>query len=84
MKQTLYDVDWVSLLDPLDMNDAWLHFKSIFQDALDNCVPTYKLKKKSLYSNSEVFSLKRKKNHLWKKYLSTCHPADLINLFIYL
>jgi len=61
MKQTLGDVDWVSLLDPLDMNDAWLYFKSIFQDAFDNCVPTYKPKeKKSLYSNSEVFSLKRK------------------------
>ena len=78
MKQTLGDV--VSLLDPLDMNNAWLHFKSNFQDALDNCVPTYKPKeKKSLYSNSEVFSLKRKKNHFWKKYLSTHRPADLIN-----
>ena len=80
MKQTLGDVDWVSLLDPLDMSDAWLQFRSIFQDALDNCVPTYKPKeKKSLYSNSEVFSLKRKKNHLWKKYLSTRSLIDLAN-----
>jgi len=72
MKQTLGNVDWVSLLDPLDMSDAWLQFKSIFQDTLDNFVPTYKPKeKKSLYSNSEVFSLKRKKNQLWK--YSTSH-----------
>ena len=62
------------------MSDAWLQFRSIFQDALDNCVPTYKPKeKKSLYSNSEVFSLKRKKNHLWKKYLSTRSLIDLAN-----
>ena len=30
MKQTLCDVDWVIILDPLDMNDAWLRFKSIY------------------------------------------------------
>ena len=61
MKQTLGDVDWVSLLDLLDVNDTWLHFKSVFQDTLDNCVPTYRPKeKKSLYSNSEVFCLKKK------------------------
>ena len=77
MKQILGDIDWVSLLDLLDVNDAWLYFKSVFQDTVDHCVPTYKPKeKKSLYSNSEVFCLKKKKNHLWKKYLST-HSSDL-------
>ena len=30
-------------------------------------------------SNSEVFCLKRKKNHLWKKYLLTCSSANLSN-----
>ena len=80
MKQTLGDIDWVSLLDPLDVNDAWLYFKSVFQDTVDHYVPTYKPKeKKSLYSNSEVFCLKRKKNHPWKKYLSTCSSVDLSN-----
>ena len=80
MKQTLGDVNWVSILDPLDMNDAWLQFKSIFQNTIDQCVPTYKPKeKKSLYSNSEVFSLKRRKNHLWNRYISTCSAADLSN-----
>ena len=80
MKQTLGDVDWISLLHPLDVNDTWLHFKSAFQDTLDNCVPTYRPKeKKSLYSNSEVFYLKRRKNHLWKKYLSTHSSVNLSN-----
>ena len=68
------------LLDPLDVNDTWLHFKSVFQDTLDNCVLTYRPKeKKSLYSNSEVFCLKRRKNHLWKRYLSTHSSVDLSN-----
>ena len=62
------------------MNDAWLQFKSIFQNTIDQCVPTYKPKeKKSLYSNSEVFNLKRRKNHLWKRYLSIRSAADLSN-----
>ena len=80
MKQILSDIDWMSILDPLSTNDAWLQFKSIFEDAFDKCVPTYKQKeKKNLYCNSEVFCLKRKKNQLWKKYLLTRSSADLSN-----
>ena len=57
-----------------------LIFKSVFQDIVDHCVPTYKPKeKKSLYSNSEVLCLKKKKNHLWKRYLSTRSSVDLSN-----
>ena len=59
MKQALGDVDWVSTLHTLDANGAWLLFKTIFQDIIDKYVPTYKQReKKSLYSNSEVFSLR--------------------------
>jgi len=63
MKQTLGDVDWVSLLYPLDMNDAWLHFIAIFQDALDTCVSTYNYEpkeKKSSYNNSKALCLKKR------------------------
>ena len=69
MKQALCDVDWESILDTLNTNDAWMLFKAIFQDLVNKHVPTYKLReKKSLYSNSEVFSLKKHKNKLWKRY----------------
>lgn len=65
MKQILSNVDWVSILDT-HTNDAWLLCKSI----IDKCVPTYKQRgKKNLYTNSDVFCLKRQKNKLWKKYL---------------
>ena len=63
MKQALGNVDWVSILDALDTNDAWLLFKAIFQEIIDKYLPIYKQReKKSLYSNSEVFSLKKHKN----------------------
>jgi len=56
MKETLSNVDWVSILDPLDATGAWLLFKSIFQDTNDRCVPTYRPReRKNLYCNSEVF-----------------------------
>lgn len=65
MKQTLSDNDWAFLLNPPDINDACLHFKSVYPDTLDHCVPTYKPKeKKSLYSNSEVICLKKKESSL--------------------
>ena len=61
MKQALSDVDWESILDPLNTNDAWLLFKTIFQDLLD--------KHGHLHTerNAEVFSLKKQKNKLWKR-----------------
>ena len=60
MKQALGNVDWVSILDTLDTNDAWLLFKTIFQNIIDKYVLVYKQReKKNLYSNSEVFSLKK-------------------------
>jgi len=29
MKEALGNIDWESILDPLDINDAWLLFRSI-------------------------------------------------------
>jgi len=66
-------VDWVSLLSPLNTNDAWSLFKSIFQKVIDDNIldniPTYKPRdKKNVLIKSEVFTLKKMKNKLWKKY----------------
>ena len=46
MKQALGNVDWVSILNTLDTNDAWLLFKTIFQDIIDKYVPVYKQREK--------------------------------------
>jgi len=77
MKEALDNIDWESILDPLDTNDAWLLFKSIMQDLN---VPTNRPKEqRNLYTTPEVFNLKKKKNKLWKKYRSTHSPNDLSN-----
>jgi len=79
MKQILSSIDWVSILSPLD-NDAWSVFRSIFQDAIENCIITYAPReKKSLYTNSEVFRLKRNRNKLRKKFLVILSASDLSN-----
>ena len=74
MKQALSDVDWESILDPLNTNDAWLLFKTIFQDILDK---HGHLHTERVYSNAEVFSLKKQKNKLWKRYIFTRSPSEL-------
>ena len=77
MKESLSSVDWSSILDPLNTNDAWLLFKTTFQDIIDKHVPTYIPKeRKNLYATPEVFILKKKKNKLWKKYCLTHSPSD--------
>ena len=78
MKEALSNVDWQSILDPLDTNDAWLLFKCIMQDLIDKHVPTYRTKeRRNLYTTPEVFNLKKYRNKLWKKYRSTCSPSQL-------
>ena len=72
MKHILGDFDFVSLLNLLDVNDSWLQFKFTFQGTLDHCVPILTSpRRRKAYSNSEVFCFKKKKNHLWRRYLST-------------
>jgi len=64
IKETLSNVDWISLLSPLDTDDAWSLFKSIFQNIIDDCIPTYiPREKKNIYTNSEVFTLKKRKTN---------------------
>ena len=65
MKESLSSVEWSSILDPLNINDAWLLFKTTFQDIIDKHVPAYIPKeRKNLYATPEVFILKKKKNKL--------------------
>ena len=80
MRETLSNVDWVSLLSPLNTYDAWSLFKSIFQKVIDDNIPMYKPRdKKNVHINSEVFILKKMKNKLWKKYHLTHCQSDLSN-----
>ena len=79
MKEALGNIDWESILDLLDsimmLDYSWLFLKCIMQDLIDKHFPTYRPKeRKHLYTTSEVFTLKKKKNKLWEKYCSTHSP----------
>ena len=64
MRQILRSVDWVSILSSLEIDDVWSVVKSIFQDTINF---------------TELFSLEKEKNKLWKRYLITCSASDLSN-----
>jgi len=49
MKDILNSVDWEATLEPFNMISVWLFFKSVFQDAIEKCVPLFKPKMKNLY-----------------------------------
>ena len=66
MNEILRNVDWESTLGGLDVNDSWGYFKSVYQDAIDKCVPKYKSKlRKKLWMTSDALQLKRSENKLW-------------------
>ena len=50
IKKALGNIDWESILDPLDTNDAWLLFKCIMQDLTNKHAPTCRPKeRRNLY-----------------------------------
>ena len=66
---------------PLVITSAWSFFKSAFQDAINQCVPIFKArKKKNLYMSAAAFELSKKKNKLWKKFTFTGNSSDLSGL----
>jgi len=80
MNETLQSVDWNSTLSSLDVNDAWVCFKVIYQDAINKiCVPVYKTKqKKNLWMNSDALQIKKSKNKLWKRYSTAGCTSNLL------
>ena len=70
MCEALYTVDWLDIMEPMDTQEAWEFFKTVFQDIIDKYVPitTGVQKKRNIYMSPEAFSLKKKKRKLWKSY----------------
>ena len=36
MRQLISDVDWENILNPLDLQDAWHYFSTVFDDTVAN------------------------------------------------
>ena len=39
MSATLYIIDWFDIMEPMDTQEAWEFFKTVFQDIIDKDVP---------------------------------------------
>ena len=62
IKKALGNIDWESILDPLDTNDAWLLLSVLCRTWLINMLRHVDQKKEEtyIYNTPEVFNLKKK------------------------
>ena len=72
MRQLISDVDWKSILNPLDLQDAWDYFSTVFDDIIAKSIPLDLLHcKKNIYMSHKALGLKNKKCKLWNQYTAT-------------
>ena len=71
MREALYTIDWLDIMEPMDTQGAQKFFKTVFQDIIDNYVPitTGVQKKRNIYMSPEAFSLKKKSKSYGKAIL---------------
>ena len=71
MREALYAIDWLDIMEPMDTQEAWgFGFKTVFQDIIDKYVPITigVQKKRNIYMSSEAFRIKKLKWKSWKNY----------------
>ena len=72
MRQLISDVDWENILNPLDLQDAWHYFSTVFDDIVAKSIPLDLLRpKKNIYMSHKALHLKNKKCKLWNRYIVT-------------
>ena len=73
MRQLISDIDWENILNPLDLQDAWHYFSTVFDDNIvAKSIPLYLLhSKKNIYMSHKALRLKNKKCKLWNRYIAT-------------
>ena len=81
MRQLISDVDWESILNPLDLQDAWHYFSTVFDDIIAKSIPLdLPHHKKNIYMSHKAFRLKNKKCKLWNRYTAT-RSVSIYNLY---
>ena len=74
MRAALCIIDWLDIMEPMDTQEAWEFFKTVFQDIIDKInsyvlITTGVQKKRNIYMSPEVFRRKKLKQKLWKNYI---------------
>ena len=77
MRELLEQIDWESIIYPLDIHTAWQTFSSLFTATLNSCIPfSIPRPKKNIFMTRRGLCLKNKKCKLWHKFRSTNSPSD--------
>ena len=77
MRELLEQIDWESIICPLDIHTAWKTFSSLFTATLNSCIPfSTPRPKKNIFMTRRGLCLKNKKCKLWHKFRSTNSPSD--------
>ena len=50
IREALYTIEWLDIMEPMDTQEAWKFFKTVFQDIIDKYVPiTTGIQKKRIF-----------------------------------
>lgn len=77
MKEKIQHTDWDNLTNTNNVDDAYKYFQDIFFNLYNSCIPEKQCSKKQVKTNMKSWITKglikssRKKNKLYKKYLSS-------------
>ena len=75
----LCDIDFDEILDPGDIEESWRHFKTIFMEVMEQCIPKSVLpQRRNLpWLSKEIIQLIKKRNYYFKRARSNGGPNDL-------
>lgn len=81
MKEMM-DLDWPTLLENQNTEDSYEIFLKKYNEAVQKCVPSVKLKEnittKPLWMKHQTEKLVKEKHHLWIRYLNTKQAPDFL------
>ena len=82
LRNIFRDCDWREELASEDMEECWSRFKLIYSNAVHQCVPLLKKKRKknTPWMTKELLKLLQQKRHAWKKH-KQLQSADSWNAF---
>ena len=71
MRAALYTINWLDVMEPMDTQEAWGFFKTVFQVIIDKYVPITigVQKKRNIYTSPEAFKIKKLNENYGKLYL---------------
>ena len=73
LKEQLQQIDWQNELNGLNVDESWIKFKNVVDDAQNACVPK-KLRRannRPIWMTRNLMRIIRKKRRLWKVYKSS-------------